>query len=224
MSRTLRATVVIALTAALAASTFATGAAADGPVTPPPSLGGTWVPVECFRMSGDFQSFNVKNTAGGTIPKGTTVRWTDANGKPGATLLGVDLAPGATAKLVTGLGLTATCTAQFNAGLPDLVVKSVAWTSDTHVAITIENKNLWVAPAASFNVRVQSMKCFEQLVDGKGTSATIGKGETKTLTFLLAKGSAVYLKGTVDTASQVMESNEDNNDATSVEYQACAPK
>jgi len=38
------------------------------------------------------------------------------------------------------------------------------------------------------------------------------------------EGSPVYLEGTVDAASQVMESNEDNNDATSVEYQSCIPK
>jgi hypothetical protein len=213
-------TVGVAAVTLLAVSTIATSEIRAGEIgkLAPKLVDSSRVTVACADPGTGQEAGKkpkITNNTGFVIPKGRVVDWKTDDGDKGSITLTEDLADGAS---VNGAGTQSkayTCSASFNAGDPDLVVRSAVWES-TEVKLQIKNGNQFAAAGPSVT-RVTFFKCNGSLIGTADSPAVaVAKGETKAIsiptpanfkpegkTFLLVKA---------DAKKAVTESNEDNND------------
>jgi hypothetical protein len=171
---------------------------------------------------------SIKNATGHTVPKGTVVHWTSSDKGSGSLTLTADLANGGSVD-VTEAGQTNgyTCTASFLPGAPDLIVRSVHWTSATDAQVEIQDLNPWTAAGATV-VRVQSLKCLSTPVASVDVAVpAILKGGTTTVTAHIAHAGADYLQATANATNAIGESNKTNNVNRSPDFgsnKSCTPQ
>lgn len=166
---------------------------------------------------------SIKNATGFTVPKGTIVRWTSSDKGSGQLTLTSDLANNASVDVIEpGQTNGYSCTASFNPGTPDFIVKSVTHSGGT-ATIVVENGNPWANAAASV-AKVESYKCVSNFVNGIDVPVpAIPKGGSVTVTASIA--TADYLQATANANGAVSESNKNNNTMKSNEYaNHCIPK
>ncbi len=171
----------------------------------------------------------IKNTTAYPIPKGTVIHWNTSTKESGNVTLAAPLAPGASVDVIDpGQTNGYSCTASFNPGEPDYVVKNLAWASANHASVTMEvaNANPWVdAPRA--NLMLKSMKCPGQMVIGLEVFLdAIPKGGSKTFTMGFNGAGADFLEAVINFDNKIPEANKTNNVAKSIEFnanQSCNP-
>ncbi len=197
------------------------------------SLAVAQIPLACQGSGASdvrHRNHQIKNTTAYPIPKGTVIHWNASNKDSGNVTLAAALAPTASID-VSEPGQTNgySCTAEFNPGEPDYVVKNLAWASPSHGSVTMEvaNANPWVdAPRA--NLQLKSMKCPGQMVIGLTIFLdAIPKGGQKTFTTPFNGAGADYLEATINFDNKVPEANKANNVAKSIEFntnRSCTPQ
>ena len=199
------------------------------PTSPFPQL--ALISLECSGSGASdvvHRHHSIKNATGHTVPKGTVVTWTASDKGGGSLTLTADLANGGSVD-VTQPGQTNgyTCTARFLPGPPDLIVKSVHWTSATDAQIEIQNLNPWTGAGATV-VRVQSLKCLSTPVASVDVAVpAILKGGTATVTAHIAHAGADYLQATANATSTIGEANKTNNTNRSPDFgsnKSCTPQ
>jgi hypothetical protein len=188
------------------------------------------VPLECSGSGASdvaSRKHSIKNTTGHAIPKNTAVHWTASDKGSGQLTLTTDLAPNASVDVLeSGQTNGYTCTASFNPGNPDFVVKSVSWSNPTTATIVIENANPWTDAKASV-ARVQSLRCVSSPVASVDVSVpAIAKGGSATVTANIAEANADYLEATANATKTAPETNSSNNSRRSPEFgsnKSCTP-
>lgn len=189
------------------------------------------VPLACSGPGASdvvSRKHSIKNTTGYPIPKGTVIHWTASDKGSGNLTLSNELAPNDTVDVIqSGQTNGYTCTAGFNPGDADFVVKSVAWSNATTATVVIANANHWTDAKASV-ARVRSLKCISSPVASVDVQVPpIAKGGSITVTATIAKASADYLDATANATSSVPETNKSNNSRVSPEFgsnKQCTPQ
>lgn len=189
------------------------------------------IPVGCSGSgSSDVASrkHSMTNTTGHTIPKGTSLHWVASNKGSGSLVLTSDLAPNGSVDVYQpGQTNGYTCTASFIPPNADLVLKSVAWSSDTTATVVIHNTSPWRDVPAT-TLRLQRMKCFSTQVSAQDApTAAIAKGSTVTVTVSASRAGADYLQATANATSSPPEPNTANNVNKSIDFstnKSCTPQ
>ncbi len=189
------------------------------------------IPLACSGSgSSDVVSrkHSITNNTGHTIPKGVVAHWVASNSGSGNVTLTSDLAPNASVDVIeSGQTNGYTCTATFVPPSADLVLKSVAWTSDTSASIVVQNTSPWRDVGAT-TLRLQRMKCpgIQQSTQDAPTAA-IAKGGSVTLTVNAAKAGADFLLATANATNSPTEPNTANNVGRSPDFnqnKSCVPQ
>ncbi len=186
------------------------------------------IPLECSGMGSSdvkHRGHSIKNTAGHTIPKGTSLHWNSSDKGSGSVKLAADLAANDSVDVFEpGQSNGYTCTASFYPGNPDFVVKGVAH-NGTSATITIANGNPWTDAAAS-KVKVDAMNCFSSLVGSITVQVpAIPKGGSVQVPVTVAKSD--YVQATANADGAVPESDKTNNTGTSPDFgtnPSCTPR
>ena len=181
-----------------------------------PGSGG-WLALGCSnpRTQQDTAKTPViENTTAAPIPRGKTLLWTASDGDHGGVTLGQDLAPGGA---VRGTGkparMTYTCSANFHAGMPDLVILSAS--HERIPTAVVQNQNPWIG-VEGVRVRFESLRCADDTVLVAKVAGPLGvaAGAKQTFTAWVTKpwkSPRAYWRITVDFDRRVAESNEQNN-------------
>jgi hypothetical protein len=179
---------------------------------------GTSVSLQCSNP-GSHQDVaktpSIKNSSVAAIPKGKVLSWKSSDGDSGSITLQNDLAPGASVSGLGKAGQVYTCTASFNAGYPDLTVKSATWSNQTTVTASVANLNKWFDSKAVV-VRAEVVRCDNSAVarTGDSTAVAVPTGATKSVTITVPAGSyagKTFLRVTADATKLQIEAAENNN-------------
>ncbi len=174
----------------------------------------TSIPITCMNP-GSHQDVSktpsLKNTAGGTIRKGQILSWKSSDGDHGTIKLDADLAPNASVQVLGQPGNGYTCTSSFTTS-PDLTIRTAQWSTNTAIAVQLENTDSWVDAAPSV-VHLEVMSCSGQvLAQSDSVAVPVAKGQIKPLSFTVPPTTGKrYLRVKADATNAVLEKNEMNN-------------